>query len=155
MGISKKVIIAIAIVASPQVYSVESNFEELECLAKNIYFEGRDQPWVGQVAIAQVTLNRVDSALFPNDICDVVKQERRKICQFSWYCDGRSDQPKDLEGYKKATSIAIQAYSGTIPDVTEGALWYHAKYIKKPFWAYSFQETVRINEHIFYRRPGR
>jgi spore germination cell wall hydrolase CwlJ-like protein len=155
MGISKKVIVTLAILATPEVNSHESKFTELECLAKNIYFEGRDQPWVGQVAIAQVTLNRVDSAIFPNNICDVIKQEKRNICQFSWYCDGKSDQPKDLKGYKKATDVAIQVYSGTIPDVTEGALWYHATYIRKPFWAYSFQETVKINEHIFYKRPGR
>lgn len=153
MGISKKVIVALAILATPEVNSHESKFTELECLAKNIYFEGRDQPWVGQVAIAQVTLNRVDSAIFPNNICDVIKQQKRNICQFSWYCDGKSDQPKDLKGYKKATDVAIQVYSGTIPDVTEGALWYHATYIRKPFWAYSFQETVKINEHIFYKRP--
>jgi spore germination cell wall hydrolase CwlJ-like protein len=153
MGISKKVIVALAIVAAPEVHSHESRFKELECLAKNIYFEGRDQPWVGQVAVAQVTLNRVDSATFPNNICDVVKQEKRNICQFSWYCDGKSDQPKDLTGYKKAVDVAVQVYSGTIPDVTEGALWYHATYIRKPFWAYSFQETVKINEHIFYKRP--
>ena len=153
MGISKKVIVALAILATPEVNSHESKFTELECLAKNIYFEGRDQPWVGQVAIAQVTLNRVDSAIFPNNICDVIKQEKRNICQFSWYCDGKSDQPKDLKGFKKATDVAIQVYSRTIPDVTEGALWYHATYIRKPFWAYSFQETVKINEHIFYKRP--
>ena len=153
MGISKKVIVALAILATPEVNGHESRFTELECLAKNIYFEGRDQPWVGQVAIAQVTLNRVNSTLFPNNICDVVKQEKRNICQFSWYCDGKSDQPKDLKGYKKATDVAIQVHSRTIPDVTEGSLWYHATYIRKPFWAYSFQETVRINEHIFYKRP--
>lgn len=132
--------------------SADTRLEDLQCLAKNVYFEGRNQPWVGQVAIAQVTLNRVRSAAFPNTICEVVKQERRKICQFSWYCDGKSDQPKSAVDYDKATDIAIQVYSGTIPDVTEGALWYHATYIRKPFWAYSMQEIVKINEHIFYKQ---
>ena len=155
MGISQKVIVALALIATPEVEASEDRLKDLQCLAKNIYFEGRDQPWVGQVAIAQVTLNRVDSALFPSTICDVVEQEKRNRCQFSWYCDGKSDQPKDLEGYEKATDVAIQVYSGTIPDVTEGALWYHATYIRRPFWAHSFQETVRINEHIFYKRPRR
>ena len=74
------------------------------------------------------------------------------MCIRDRYCDGKSDNPKDLKDYDKAMDIAIQSYSGTIPDVTEGALWYHATYIKKPFWAYAFKEKVRINEHIFYNK---
>lgn len=132
--------------------SADTRLEDLQCLAKNVYFEGRNQPWVGQVAIAQVTLNRVRSAAFPSTICEVVRQKKRNICQFSWYCDGKSDQPKDVKDYDKATDVAIQVYSGTIPDVTEGALWYHATYIRRPFWAYSMKEMVKINEHIFYKQ---
>lgn len=151
MGISKKITIALAMVIS-QSASADTRLEDLQCLAKNVYFEGRNQPWVGQVAIAQVTLNRVRSAAFPNTICEVVRQKKRNICQFSWYCDGKSDQPKDVKDYDKATDVAIQVYSGTIPDVTEGALWYHATYIRRPFWAYSMKEMVKINEHIFYKQ---
>lgn len=132
--------------------SADTRLEDLQCLAKNVYFEGRNQPWVGQVAIAQVTLNRVKSLAFPSTICEVVRQKKRNICQFSWYCDGKSDQPKDVKDYDKATDVAIQVYSGTIPDVTEGALWYHATYIRRPFWAYSMKEMVKINEHIFYKQ---
>jgi len=151
MGISKKITIALAMVFT-QSASADTRYENLQCLAKNIYFEGRNQPWIGQVAIAQVTLNRVKSAAFPSTICEVVKQKKRNICQFSWYCDGKSDQPKDVKDYDKATDVAIQVYSGTIPDVTEGSLWYHATYIRRPFWAYSMKEMVRINEHIFYKQ---
>ena len=150
MGISKKITIALAMVMS-QSASADARLEDLECLAKNIYFEGRNQPWVGQVAIAQVTLNRVKSLTFPNTICEVVRQKKRQICQFSWYCDGKSDQPKNIKDYNKATEVAIQVYSRTIPDVTEGSLWYHATYIRRPFWAYSMKEMVKINEHIFYK----
>jgi N-acetylmuramoyl-L-alanine amidase len=150
MGISKKITIALAMVFT-QSASADTRYENLQCLAKNIYFEGRNQPWIGQVAIAQVTLNRVKSAAFPSTICEVVKQKKRNICQFSWYCDGKSDQPKDVKDYDKATDVAIQVYSGTIPDVTEGSLWYHATYIRRPFWAYSMKEMVKINEHIFYK----
>jgi len=150
MGISKKITVALAMVMS-QSASADARLEDLECLAKNIYFEGRNQPWVGQVAIAQVTLNRVKSLTFPNTICEVVQQKKRQICQFSWYCDGKSDQPKDIKDYNKATEVAIQVYSRTIPDVTEGSLWYHATYIRRPFWAYSMKEMVKINEHIFYK----
>jgi spore germination cell wall hydrolase CwlJ-like protein len=151
MGISKKITVALAMVMS-QSASADARLEDLECLAKNIYFEGRNQPWVGQVAIAQVTLNRVKNIAFPSTICEVVRQKKRNICQFSWYCDGKSDQPKDVKDYDKATNVAIQVYSGTIPDVTEGALWYHATYIRRPFWAYSMKEMVKINEHIFYKQ---
>jgi len=151
MGISKKITIALAMVIS-QSASADTRLEDLQCLAKNVYFEGRNQPWVGQVAIAQVTLNRVKSLAFPSTICEVVRQKKRNICQFSWYCDGKSDQPKDVKDYDKATDVAIQVYSGTIPDVTEGALWYHATYIRRPFWAYSMKEMVKINEHIFYKQ---
>jgi len=150
MGISKKITIALAMVFT-QSASADTRYENLQCLAKNIYFEGRNQPWIGQVAIAQVTLNRVKSAAFPSTICEVVKQKKRNICQFSWYCDGKSDQPKDVKDYDKATDVAIQVYSGTIPDVTEGSLLYHATYIRRPFWAYSMKEMVKINEHIFYK----
>ena len=151
MGISKKITIALAMVIS-QSASADTRLEDLQCLAKNVYFEGRNQPWVGQVAIAQVTLNRVKSLAFPSTICEVVRQKKRNICQFSWYCDGKSDQPKDIKDYDQATDVAIQVYSGTIPDVTEGALWYHATYIRRPFWAYSMKEMVKINEHIFYKQ---
>tara|TARA_Y100000389_G_scaffold192480_1_gene219967 strand:+ start:2471 stop:2926 length:456 start_codon:yes stop_codon:yes gene_type:complete len=151
MGISKKITIAIAMVFTQSTLA-DTRYENLQCLAKNIYFEGRNQPWVGQVAIAQVTLNRVKNIAFPSTICEVVRQRKRNICQFSWYCDGKSDQPKDVKDYDKATDVAIQVYSGTIPDVTEGALWYHATYIRRPFWAYSMKEVVKINEHIFYKQ---
>ena len=77
----------------------------LVCLATAIYFEARGEPFVGQSAVAHVVLNRVQDARFPNDICSVVKQGPtyawkpdfpvRNMCQFSYYCDGKSDQPTD------------------------------------------------------------
>ena len=71
--------------------------EELDCLARNIYFESRNQPLAGRLAVGQVTMNRVDSPRFPNTVCDVVMQggERLHRCQFSWYCDGEVDFPSD------------------------------------------------------------
>ena len=138
---------------------------ETQCLAMNVYHESRNQGTAGQIAVAHVTINRVKDHRFPNTFCGVVYQGLhrpswkgtgemipvRHKCQFSWYCDGKSDQPKDVKDYDKATDVAIQVYSGTIPDVTEGSLWYHATYIRRPFWAYSMKEMVKINEHIFYK----
>ena len=127
--------------------------EELDCLAKNIYFESRNQPFVGRLAVAQVTMNRVDSEKFPNTVCDVVMQggERLHRCQFSWYCDGEVDIPTDEKRFREATTLAITAYAGELMDITEGSLWYHATYIEQPWWARSKIKTVRINDHIFYK----
>ena len=132
--------------------SEETVAEGLECLALNIYFEGRNQPWIGKVAIGQVTVNRVLSSKFPNTICGVVHQGGARTCQFSWWCDGKSDTPLDNKAMESARKVAIFVYSGAYPDVTEGALWYHANYINLPFWAKKYKETVRINEHLFYTR---
>ena len=126
--------------------------EEITCLAKNIYFESRNQPWIGQVAVAQVTINRVKDPRFPSTICRVVKQKRTKrTCQFSWYCDGLSDTPKDTERYNEAIATARYVYEGNLPDVTEGSLWYHALTVR-PWWAKSYTRTVSINDPIFYTR---
>ena len=68
----------------------------LMCLALNVYFEARNDTMVGQYAVAQVVINRVQSSKFPNDVCSVVKQSRNDgTCQFSWYCDGKSDRPRE------------------------------------------------------------
>ncbi len=126
---------------------------EITCLAKNIYFESRNQPWVGQVAVAQVTLNRVRDSRFPNTICKVVKQKRsRKTCQFSWYCDGLSDKPKNMKKYREIFNTAVYIYTSDLPDLTEGALWYHTTTVQ-PWWAKSYRRTININDHIFYARP--
>ena len=77
----------------------------ITCLAQNIYFEARDQPTVGQMAVAYVVLNRVHHPAWPDTVCDVIREGPtyswkqdypiRNRCQFSWYCDGKPDVPKD------------------------------------------------------------
>jgi len=126
---------------------------ELYCLAKNIYFEAGNQPLVGRIAVAQVTINRKNHSLFPNSICDVVYQggEVRNKCQFSWYCDGRGDTPTDSDTWLKNFILANDILNGISLDITEEALWYHADYIDKPYWAHELTETVKINNHIFYK----
>jgi len=122
-------------------------------LAKNIYFESRNQPTLGQIAVGQVTINRVNSPRFPDTVCGVVKQggEKRNRCQFSWYCDGKSDEPESEDSWDESVYLSLLIYSEELPiDVTEGALWYHATYVS-PSWAEHYEKTVRINEHIFYR----
>ena len=133
---------------------------ERECLADNIYFEARNQGFAGWVAVAQVTLNRVRDDRFPNTICEVVKQGLtyesgfpiRDKCQFSWYCDGKSDKIYDQETYDQIYLLTDGIVSGTfeVLDITEGATHYHADYVT-PEWAKTKTKTIEIEDHIFYR----
>ena len=145
MGIQKAVIVFALLLFSTPAFSEIP----LICLAKNIYFESRNQPWIGKIAVAQVTMNRVRHEKFPNNVCDVVKQQKNKICQFSWYCDGLSDTPKEKEYWKESVVIAIDTLTGDIPDVTEGSLWYHTTAIL-PWWHYAYEQRVIIQDHVFY-----
>ena len=133
----------------------------LMCLALNTYHEAKNQSMIGQVATAQVVMNRVADSRYPNTVCEVVKQGPkykgsdvpvRHKCQFSWFCDGKSDEPKkDSKEWRMAQEYARIVLSGRIVlDVTEGATHYHATYVK-PSWAKTMTRTTRIESHIFYR----
>ena len=132
----------------------------LVCLALNIYHEARDQPLIGQVAVAQVTMNRVYDDRYPDTVCEVVQQGPtyswtedfpvRHRCQFSWYCDGKSDTPKNDEAYSQAMMIAHGVYYGNLDDFVNGATHYHATYVY-PEWAETKTRVVQIDDHIFYR----
>ena len=129
--------------------------EDLRCLALNIYHEARSESRKGQIAVARVTLNRVESQAFPDSVCAVVKQggEKRHQCQFSWWCDGKSDRPVDSRAWRRSLEIGRQALANKAADPTEGALFYHADYVK-PQWSKVFDRTARIGRHLFYR-PSR
>ena len=148
----QKTLALLALLYSADVYGNTVRFEELYCLAKNIYFESRNQPKIGKIAVAQVTLNKVKSDKFPSTVCEVIYQggERRNRCQFSWYCDGKKDEPTNGPAWDDSVYLALLVYGDGFLDVTEGALWYHATYVS-PSWAEHYQKTVRINNHIFYR----
>ena len=132
----------------------------LMCMATNIYHEAKNQPMVGQIAVAQVVMNRVKDSRYPNTICDVVKQgltyKNGKVvlgkCQFSWYCDGKKDDVNmKSEKWRNSIRYASMVMTNKITlDVTEGATHYHATYVR-PAWARTKTKTVRINRHIFYK----
>ena len=134
--------------------------EALVCLALNVYHEARDQPFIGQVAVAQVVMNRVYDDRYPDTVCEVVEQGPtyswkpdfpvRHRCQFSWYCDGKSDKVYDEEAWQQALMIAHGVYYGNLDDFVEGATHYHASYVL-PEWAETKTQVVQIGEHIFYR----
>ena len=130
------------------------------CLALNIYHEARDQPFIGQVAVAQVVMNRVRDDRYPDDVCGVVKQGPtykwkqdfpvRDRCQFSWYCDGKSDKTPDEHAWEVAMLVSVGVYNGNLGDYVEGATHYHATYVL-PEWAETKTPTVQIGQHMFYR----
>ena len=149
---------------------------ELYCLAMNIYHEARADHIAGQYAVADVVLNRVQDTRYPNTICEVVKQGQireswktkqypdlddskriynpvRHKCQFSWWCDGRSDSTHDLDSWMKAQEIAQRlVYLGKYRGITEGSTHYHATYVS-PRWISDLDQVGRIGQHIFYRWP--
>ena len=135
---------------------------EIYCLAQNIYFEAGNQPLAGKIAVSQVVLNRTQHPNYPTTVCGVIYQAKwktnwkgnevpiRNKCQFSWFCDGKSDDPVDSPTWISSLNIARNVVQGAYGDITEGATHYHSVYVN-PYWADSLNETVVINEHIFYK----
>ena len=129
------------------------------CLAQNIYYEARGSSRADRIAVADVVLNRVQDTRYPDTVCGVVQQGkknadgsmRRNMCQFSWYCDGKSDWPEDTDAWVDAQMIAYNMLKhGDHRGLTEGADHYHADYVK-PSWARKLQLVGTIGVHIFYR----
>lgn len=125
----------------------------LLCLASNIYFEARSEPIAGQIAVAEVTLNRVESHDYPSDICGVVLQENDDGCQFSWWCDGRPDQPKDMFSFLKAKALAkMMIEDGEyISVVGKDAIHYHSTLVE-PYWIPNLEKIEQIGNHVFYKK---
>jgi len=146
---------------------------QIECLALNVYHEARGEPIAGQLAVALVTENRKNDIRFPNTYCDVVYEgptreswKTRPLkdiplssrvyypvkhkCQFSWYCDGKSDKVLNEDLWKTSYMVAAAVAQGVVYDFTDGATHYHADYVS-PEWANRYHRIVKINQHIFYR----
>ena len=133
----------------------------LLCMAVNIYHEAGNQSMIGQMAVGQVVLNRVEDSRFPDTVCEVVKEAVtyknsnkpvRWKCQFTWFCDGKKDEPNfESKTWSAALENASILLTKTIVlDITEGATHYHATYVR-PAWAKTKTKTTRIDRHIFYR----
>ena len=131
----------------------------IACLAQNIYFEARDQPTIGQMAVTAVVLNRVHDKRWPDTVCEVVREGPtykwktdypiKHSCQFSWYCDGLSDEPVDQRAWTKAVRVAEEVYYtyGSF-NIVDGATFYHAITVD-PSWNREY--VVTIEDHIFYK----
>jgi spore germination cell wall hydrolase CwlJ-like protein len=128
---------------------------QLDCLAKNVYYEAGGEPFEGKVAVAQVTINRANSGQFPSDICKVVYQKNviydRVICQFSWYCENagvnRTIRPAHLqESYAVAKKVLLEGFR---LDSIKGVLYFHADHVPPRGRE---ERVTQIGHHIFYRK---
>lgn len=121
--------------------------EDVDCLTQNIYFESRNQNLEGQFAVAEVVINRTHDPRFPDSVCKVVRQKSKSGCQFSWYCDGKSDRMVDKDAERIARFVATSVLL-VKTNFTGNATFYHANYVS-PKWAAN-QKGKQIQDHIFY-----
>lgn len=127
---------------------------QLDCLAQNIYYEAGSESFEGKAAVAQVTLNRVASGKFPNDICKVVYQKNvvidKVVCQFSWYCEQPARKNYvNVARFEESEAVAKKVLlEGFRLDGLKDALYYHADYVT-PGW--KLDKVGKIGRHIFYR----
>jgi N-acetylmuramoyl-L-alanine amidase len=133
----------------------DAEHEDLDCLARNIYFEARGEPEAGMRAVAEVTMNRAASRYYPNTVCAVVYQKnwdairRRYVGAFSWTEFDSLPEPEGA-AWQRAQELAEAAYYRRAPVVLPGVLHFHATYIK-PEWAKEKTLVARIGRHAFYR----
>ncbi|MEL6213550.1 MAG: cell wall hydrolase, partial [Pseudomonadota bacterium] len=121
-----------------------------------IYYEARSEKRVGQLAVADVVLNRVDSSVYPDSICGVVFQGSERVtgCQFSFTCDGSMDRRLNKRLWKRADDLAGAILAGVRVPVSRNATHYHADYVNPP-WAEKLTPTAVIGTHKFYKFPNR
>lgn len=139
------------------IYSVSLHAQErhdLTCLALNIYFEARGEPRSGQYAVAEVTMNRVTSGHYPNNVCEVVFQKnwdplrKRYVGAFSWTEFETNPNPQGV-AWREAWTVAKAVYYHRYTPTLHGAVNYHSVYIR-PSWARGRKPIARIGHHLFY-----
>jgi len=125
--------------------------DSARCLALALYWEAKSEGREGMLAVASVVLNRVAHPAFPSSVCAVVRQGgEQPPCQFSWWCDGKSDRPTEAQAWSLAQRLAKKTLADPPPDRTHGALFFHNTSIATP-WLRKRVRTAQIGRHIFYR----
>jgi len=122
------------------------------CLALNLYHEARSEGRRGMRAVAAVTLNRVADPRFPETVCAVVGQGGERPlhrCQFSWWCDGEPDTPRNSRAWRISLEVARSALETPPRTPIGSAKWYHAVGVR-PSWHRTLNRVVRIGDHVFY-----
>ena len=125
-----------------------ANNRELKCLADNIYYEAGNQSTQGKLAVAAVTINRVKSPKFPKSVCALVYQRTKRVCQFSWVCEGNKTV-RSAQQYSESKKVAEKVLlSGANQGILgRNVLFYHADYVN-PRW--NLKRVAKIGDHIFY-----
>ena len=128
--------------------------KEWACLTEALYFEARGESLKGQLAVAEVILNRVENRRYPDSICGVITQGASKLhrCQFSFKCDGRPEDFNEKRAHRRAGKVARLMLDGRDRPLTQGATHYHTVHVA-PGWSRRLQKTAEIGQHIFYRYP--
>ena len=153
---SKKPPASSEIITKPEAQAVDPVGEEplndaMTCLSRTIYWEAKNEGADGMEAIANVVMNRIGHKGFPSTICGVVKQGHEQgACQFSWWCDGRSDDAEEEKSYAIAKEIARKALNRQLTDRTGGAMYFRQRKAK-PSWSAEYIKTVEVGEHVFYK----
>lgn len=135
------------VIVKEPVYITAHDRRQIQCLAENAYFEAGNQSMKGKIAVTNVVMNRVADKRFPKTPCGVVYQRTKRVCQFSWVCEGKK-RIRSMAQYTDARKVAEEVYLRNVGDVTRGALFYHANYVN-PRWNY--RRLITIGDHIFYR----
>jgi spore germination cell wall hydrolase CwlJ-like protein len=124
------------------------------CLARTIYWETKGEDEASMQSIANVVMNRLGHDGFADSVCEIVKHgQEQGSCEFSWWCDGRSDAVEEEQSYEKAKEIARRALNGELKDITGGALYFHHRDVD-PYWADKYTRLTEVGEHIFYKPAG-
>jgi spore germination cell wall hydrolase CwlJ-like protein len=129
---------------------------EHRCLTEALYYEARSEGARGEKAVAEVVFHRIKSGRYGNSICAVVYEgSDRKVCQFSFTCNGDINRPREASAWNQAEELAARILTGEerLRNATGGATSYHADYVN-PYWAPALKRTARIGKHIFYRGHG-
>jgi spore germination cell wall hydrolase CwlJ-like protein len=144
------------IITKPEVQAVDPAGAQplddaITCLSRAIYWEAKGEGTAGMEAIANVVMNRLGHEGFPNTVCEVIMQgEEQGFCQFSWWCDGRSDDVQEEKSYDIAREITRKALNRQLTDRTGGAMYFHHRKVN-PNWSSKYIHTADIGEHIFYK----
>jgi spore germination cell wall hydrolase CwlJ-like protein len=125
--------------------------DPLTCLSRTIFWEAKGGTAADMEAVASVVLNRVGHEGFPGTVCEVVKQgSKQHACQFSWWCDGRSNHVDEDAPYTNAKEVARKALNQQLPDRTGGAMYFHSRKVK-PDWARKYIKTAETEKFLFYK----
>ena len=124
----------------------------LNCLALAMYFEAGTERREGMLAVGWVVLNRMSHPAFPSTVCQVVQQGGEAPgCQFSYWCDGKSDTPRNGRVWEMAGRAAEDVLTGRTADPTGGALFFHAASLRRVPWRVRRAKTTQIGRHIYYK----